>query len=129
MRWHFASADVRAVMRRRVMEMLGLLAALVALGLAAALLSHDPADPSFNTATDRPASNLAGPMGAVISDLLLQTVGYASALPVLAWLAEEQAEETARLVPFTPWRMLTCDAAAEGITFATVIASARCLST
>ncbi|MEN9498707.1 MAG: hypothetical protein RIS83_526 [Pseudomonadota bacterium] len=105
MRWHFASADVRAVMRRRVMEMLGLLAALVALGLAAALLSHDPADPSFNTATDRPASNLAGPMGAVISDLLLQTVGYASALPVLALLAWAFRLATQRGLGFIPWRI------------------------
>ncbi|MFM7779734.1 MAG: DNA translocase FtsK 4TM domain-containing protein, partial [Alphaproteobacteria bacterium] len=58
-RRRFASADLRALLSRRLMELCGLLAALVALGLAAALLSYDPADPSLNTATTRAVSNLA----------------------------------------------------------------------
>jgi S-DNA-T family DNA segregation ATPase FtsK/SpoIIIE len=70
-RRRFASADLRALLGRRLMEFCGLLSALVALGLAAALLSYDPADPSLNTATNRPVSNLAGPAGAVLSDILL----------------------------------------------------------
>ena len=86
-RRRFASADLRALLGRRLMEFCGLLSALVALGLAAALLSYDPADPSMNTATNRPVSNLAGPAGAVLSDILLQGFGYAAALPVLALLA------------------------------------------
>ena len=60
-RRRFASADLRALLRRRLMEFFGLVAAIVALGLAAALLSYDPADPSLNTSTARPVSNLAGP--------------------------------------------------------------------
>ncbi|MFN7306186.1 MAG: DNA translocase FtsK 4TM domain-containing protein, partial [Acetobacteraceae bacterium] len=66
-RRRFASPDLRALLSRRLLEFCGLLAALVALGLAAALLSYDPADPSLNTATARPVSNLAGPAGAVVA--------------------------------------------------------------
>ena len=81
-RRRFASADLRALLSRRLMELCGLLAAIAALGLAAALLSYDPADPSLNTATARPVSNLAGPVGAVVADILLQGFGYAAALPL-----------------------------------------------
>jgi S-DNA-T family DNA segregation ATPase FtsK/SpoIIIE len=83
----FASAAVRAVLHRRLMEFLGLLAALGAVGLAVALISHDPADPSLNTATAGPVANLAGPAGAIVSDLLLQGFGFGAGLPVLALLA------------------------------------------
>ncbi len=83
----FASAAVRAVLRRRAMEMFGLLVAIVAIGLGVALGSHNPADPSFNTATHGPTTNLAGPVGAVVSDLMLQGFGFGAALPCLALLA------------------------------------------
>ncbi|MBR0683899.1 cell division protein FtsK, partial [Roseomonas eburnea] len=83
----FASAAVRAVLRRRVMELCGLLVALLGVALLVALGSHNPADPSLNTATDRPVGNLAGPAGAVISDILLQGFGFAGALPGVALLA------------------------------------------
>jgi S-DNA-T family DNA segregation ATPase FtsK/SpoIIIE len=49
----FASPAVRAVLRRRGLEALGLLVALAAMALLVALGSHDPADPSLNTATGR----------------------------------------------------------------------------
>ncbi|WP_188903014.1 FtsK/SpoIIIE family DNA translocase [Caldovatus sediminis] len=83
----FASPVVRAVLRRRIREFLGLALALAGLALLLALASHDPADPSLNTATDRAATNLAGPVGALVSDLLLQGVGFAALLPVLCLLA------------------------------------------
>ena len=83
----FASPAVRAVLRRRAMEMCGLLVALVAIGLGVALGSHNPADPSLNTSTHGPTTNLAGPAGAIASDLMLQTLGFAAALPCLALLA------------------------------------------
>jgi S-DNA-T family DNA segregation ATPase FtsK/SpoIIIE len=83
----FASPAVRAVLRRRLMELLGLSCAFLAVGLAVALLSHDPADPSLNTATAQPVTNLAGPAGAIASDLLLQGFGFAGGLPCLALLA------------------------------------------
>jgi S-DNA-T family DNA segregation ATPase FtsK/SpoIIIE len=83
----FASAAVRAVLRRRAMEMCGLLVALGAIGLGVALGSHNPADPSLNTSTHGVTTNLAGPAGAIVSDLMLQVFGFASALPCLAMLA------------------------------------------
>ena len=64
----FASPAVRAVLRRRMAELLGVLFALAALALTVALLTYDPADPSLNTATYRATHNLVGPAGAVASD-------------------------------------------------------------
>ncbi len=83
----FASAGVRAVLRRRAMEALGLLVVLVAAALMVALATHNPADPSLNTATAGPTTNLAGRPGAILSDILLQSFGFAAALPALALLA------------------------------------------
>ncbi len=83
----FASPAVRAVMRRRAWEFLGLVLALGALALLLALLSYDPGDPSLSTATDREVANLAGPAGAVTADLLFQGFGFAALLPVVCLLA------------------------------------------
>lgn len=105
-RRRFASADLRALLRRRLMELCGLLAAIAALGLAAALLSYDPTDPSLNTATTRAVSNLAGPAGAVVADILLQGAGYAAALPVLALLAWAFRLVTQRGLGFIPFRLI-----------------------
>ncbi|MSO92314.1 MAG: DNA translocase FtsK [Rhodospirillales bacterium] len=69
--------------KRRALELLGLalLAATALLFLAFA--TYSPADPSFNTATSRPARNFLGPLGAHMTDLLVQLFGLAGALPVL----------------------------------------------
>ncbi len=82
-----ASPEVRSLMRRRTGELLGIALGLTGLALLVALASHNPADPSLNTATTRGTSNLAGPPGAVVSDLLLQGFGLAGALPGIAMLA------------------------------------------
>ena len=82
----FASPAVKAAMRRRLFELLALLAALAGLGLLVALASYDPADPSLSTATTRAPTNLAGPAGATLSDVLMQGFGWAGALPGLALL-------------------------------------------
>ena len=78
--FRFASPAVRAVLRRRMNELAGVLVALAAVALLVALATHNPSDPSLNTATDRAPSNLAGHPGAIIADLLLQTFGFAAAL-------------------------------------------------
>jgi S-DNA-T family DNA segregation ATPase FtsK/SpoIIIE len=57
------------------------------LALAAALLSYNPVDPSFNSATDAAATNISGRPGAYLADLLLQGFGLASALLVPIFLA------------------------------------------
>ena len=84
---HLASPALRALMRRRFGELGGLLLGLFAILLLVALFSHNPADPSLNTSTTHPTTNLAGPVGATLSDLLLQGFGVAGALPGLAMLA------------------------------------------
>jgi S-DNA-T family DNA segregation ATPase FtsK/SpoIIIE len=53
-----------------------------------AALSHNPFDPSLNAATGTTPTNWMGGPGAAVSDLLLQTLGWAgaaAALAVLAW--------------------------------------------
>jgi len=59
----------------------GGLCAVVGLGLIFAFLSYNPADPSFNAATDRAATNWLGEGGAFWADLALQSLG------LTAWLA------------------------------------------
>src|SRR4051812_3172779 len=83
----FASPAVRAAIRRRLFETLGLLAGLAGLALLVALASYNPADPSLSTATTAAPSNLAGAGGAILADLLLQGFGRAAGLPGLALLA------------------------------------------
>ena len=68
----------------RILIGLGIIAFGVA--LAAALLSYNPADPSFNSATAATATNISGRPGAYLSDLLLQGFGLAAALLVPIFL-------------------------------------------
>jgi S-DNA-T family DNA segregation ATPase FtsK/SpoIIIE len=102
----FASPAVRAVLRRRVAELAGLLFALLALALSVALLTHDQGDPSLNTATWQPTRNLVGPAGAVASDLLLQGFGLAAGLPVLCLLAWAWRLATQRGLGTFPLRLI-----------------------
>ncbi len=66
---------------RRLNEMLGLIALVIAGLLLLALVSYTPSDPSFNTvgggAGTHLAHNWTGLVGAYIADLLLQTLGVA----------------------------------------------------
>ncbi len=71
----FASPAVLALMRQRTARLGGLVLGLLGLTLLVALLTYDPRDPSFDTATTRHAANLAGPVGAFLADLLLQGFG------------------------------------------------------
>ena len=82
-----ASPAVIALLRQRTARLGGLALGLLGLTLLLALASYDPRDPSFDTATMRHATNLAGPAGAFLADLLLQGFGLAGALPGVAMLA------------------------------------------
>src|SRR4051794_15354186 len=81
-----ASPALRALMSRRSAELGGLLLGLLALAILVALVTYDPRDPSLNTATSRRVTNLAGPGGTVLADILLQGFGLAGALPGLTLL-------------------------------------------
>ena len=83
----FASPEVRNVVLARLGQLGGIAFAICALALLVALASYNPHDPSLNTATSRPATNLAGLPGAMSADVLLQGFGAAAALPSLAMLA------------------------------------------
>ncbi|MDR3532396.1 MAG: DNA translocase FtsK 4TM domain-containing protein [Rhodopila sp.] len=82
----FASPAVKALMRQRFAEFGGLLLGLLGLAILVALATYDPRDPSLNTATTRHVSNLAGPVGAMLADMLLQGFGVAGVLPGIAML-------------------------------------------
>ena len=82
----FASPAVRALMSQRSAEFGGLLLGLLGLAILVALATYDARDPSLNTATSRHVSNLAGPGGAVLADMLLQGFGIIGALPGVAML-------------------------------------------
>jgi DNA segregation ATPase FtsK/SpoIIIE, S-DNA-T family len=75
-------------LKRRLTEGAGVLLVFASLLLAVTLASFDRNDPSPSHAIDGPVRNIAGPMGAVVADVLLQAVGLAAlALPavLLAW--------------------------------------------
>ncbi len=67
--------------------LLGLAVLALVAAFAAALVSYNPADPSFNSATAGPATNWTGTIGAHAADLLLQGIGLAAWLPVPFGLA------------------------------------------
>ncbi len=69
-----------AFFRKRVAESAGLGLIVLACLVAAALLTYDPADPSFSRATEMHARNVLGFAGAAGADMILQTLGLAGAL-------------------------------------------------
>ncbi|WP_407026176.1 DNA translocase FtsK 4TM domain-containing protein, partial [Roseococcus sp. DSY-14] len=101
----FASPAVRAAIRRRLNELGGVVLGVGGLVLAAAVASHDPADPSLSTATDRAPRNLAGRLGAHVSDVLVQGFGWAAWLPALVLLAWALRMFTGRGVSLLPLRV------------------------
>ncbi|MFZ5791357.1 MAG: DNA translocase FtsK 4TM domain-containing protein [Pseudomonadota bacterium] len=79
----FLPDDWREFLKRRAQEAGGLVLMALAGALLLALLSFDAGDPSLNTASDRPPTNLMGYPGSVAADLLLQGLGLASLMLVL----------------------------------------------
>jgi S-DNA-T family DNA segregation ATPase FtsK/SpoIIIE len=72
---------------RRVSEIAGVLLFAVGLIWLVALATHAPTDPVvfLSTRTDGPVANLAGRVGAFLSDISLQLIGYAAyLLPLIA---------------------------------------------
>jgi len=78
----------RAFVRRILVRSGGGALVLLALWTATALATYSISDPSLNTATPAPVSNWAGPLGAVMADFLLQTMGGAAFIlfpPMVIW--------------------------------------------
>lgn len=72
---------------RRFSELRGLGWWIAAGIIALSFVSYSPEDPSFNLAADYPASNILGYPGAVIADFLMQTLGLASILCIVSFMA------------------------------------------
>ncbi len=85
----FLPAGTATLLKRWAWQAGGLAVVTVALALAAILATYAAEDPSFNTAVAAaaPVHNMLGAPGAVIADVLLQLIGLAAWLPVLALLA------------------------------------------
>jgi DNA segregation ATPase FtsK/SpoIIIE, S-DNA-T family len=73
-------ADALAALKRRLLESLGFALLLACFLLVLALLTYDPQDPSLNTAIDAAPHNFLGYSGAVLADLLRQSLGFAAFL-------------------------------------------------
>ncbi|HTW52265.1 MAG TPA: DNA translocase FtsK 4TM domain-containing protein [Stellaceae bacterium] len=77
-----------AAFKRRLREGLGATLVILCFLVAAALVTYNPADPSFNTAGDAAPGNFLGRDGAVLADILVQSLGLAAfllPLIVLGW--------------------------------------------
>ena len=74
--------DILDFGRRRAAEFGGVIVLSAAFLVAAALITHNAADPSWNAAGQAHANNLLGRPGALISDILLQSFGLASGVLV-----------------------------------------------
>ncbi|QDH24485.1 DNA translocase FtsK [Neokomagataea tanensis] len=78
---------LRSALNARLLELLGLVFLILAVGIALALWSFNPLDPSFNTSTGTNPTNILGRTGATISDALIQWFGLGSGLPIVVLLA------------------------------------------
>ena len=79
---------VKRFLKRNLVGFSGLCVIGFAAALAAALATWTVTDPSLNHATGDPVRNALGTPGAIISDVLMQTIGLATAiflLPVVLW--------------------------------------------
>ncbi len=85
-RQRMVSGRMLESVRARVIEVTGMVLAVAAIAMLAALISYTPRDPSFDTASPTPPSNLMGAPGAIAADLLIQGFGLACLLPPLAML-------------------------------------------
>jgi S-DNA-T family DNA segregation ATPase FtsK/SpoIIIE len=101
-----ASPAIRELVGRRVAELSGVGMAMGGIALLVALATYNPRDPSFNTATSQHATNLAGPVGAVVADFLLQGFGGAAVLPGVAMLAWAWRIASRRGLGRPIWRMV-----------------------
>ncbi len=69
-------SDTQAIIERRSKELIGFVLLGCALVVAMALGSYTPDDPNWLSATDAPAQNLLGPLGAAFASPLYVIAGY-----------------------------------------------------
>ncbi len=79
---------IREALVRRLRELAGLGLLVLAAGAAAALMTWSVQDPSLSHATSRPIHNVAGYVGAIGADFLMQILGLGAImliLPIAVW--------------------------------------------
>ena len=115
------SPAARAMLVARTREAVGFVLAIMGGVMVAMLLTYDPSDPSWNTASTTPARNLLGTPGAYVADLLIQTLGWAAwllaVLPMAwGWRLSMQKPVTAPLfrLVLALWGVLLAAAAIAG---------------
>jgi S-DNA-T family DNA segregation ATPase FtsK/SpoIIIE len=101
--------NARYVLQRLTARLtqLGAIMLLSALGLAAlALLSFDPADPSWNTTNLNSVENWLGPAGAYFADIMYQVVGHGVWLVMLPLVALAVRRLRLTSIERPNWRLL-----------------------
>ena len=81
-------SNVQAAIEKRGKELLGLVLIVLGCAAAAMVISYNPEDPSFLSATDAPVQNWMGRMGATIAAPLFMIAGWGSwavAIVLFAW--------------------------------------------
>ena len=84
----FLPAEVAVFLTRRTQELAGIFLLTVAFVIAVSILSHDTADRSLNSTGADDIQNVLGWAGALVSDLLLQSLGLANTgfvIVLVAW--------------------------------------------
>ena len=95
-----------AFLRRRMIEIGGMLLAACGVALLLACLTYRPADPSLNHATQEPAQNLLGLPGAYLADLALQCFGLVALLGPLLLLGWGSQLIRRHALSHTPLRLV-----------------------
>ncbi|CEF53756.1 DNA translocase FtsK [Acetobacter ghanensis] len=93
----------KSALRLRLEEGGGIALCILACALLAALVTYNPTDPSFNTATNQPPTNLLGTTGAFIADTLLQGIGLGATVPALILVAWGWRFMSHRLLGHETW--------------------------
>ncbi|WP_417687426.1 DNA translocase FtsK 4TM domain-containing protein [Roseibium sp.] len=81
-------SPIKRFVKRNLVGLGGLCVIAFAAALAASLATWSVQDPSLNHATSEPARNALGAPGAIVADILMQTIGLATAVflvPVVLW--------------------------------------------
>ncbi|MBI3610702.1 MAG: DNA translocase FtsK [Nitrospirae bacterium] len=95
-----------AASENRLHEILGVLLLALGLLLFVSLISYDPQDPSLNSVSSNPVvHNLAGKVGAYLSDGLFQLIGGSAYLLALGSCAVGWRKLLSRPAPANRWRI------------------------
>lgn len=103
---NFISSDIKLFFRSRFLEILGIFCFFLAVVVFLSLISYEPRDASWNTASVEEPHNILHIFGAYLADFFLQLFGFASfiVLPILLiWGAQLMWEKELR---HAAWRII-----------------------